>query len=43
MEISVRCYYVSVSYDKFIKQGFHPLRIIREEDLHEKKTIRHPE
>jgi len=33
MEISVRCYYVSVSYDKFIKRRFRSLRIIRGEKL----------
>jgi len=33
MELSVRCYYVSVSYDKFIKRRFHSLRITREDFL----------
>jgi hypothetical protein len=43
MELSVRYYYVSVSYDKFIKRRFRSLRIIRGEDLQGLfKTMHHP-
>jgi len=32
MELSVRCYYVSVRYDKFIKRRFRSLRIAYEDN-----------
>ncbi len=33
MELSVRCYNVSVSYDKFIKRKFRTLPITHEDNL----------